>query len=247
MKMGNLGRAPMSQTHPPMPTGDPMRATMRFLLQNKGTFAFLLGMVMFRSAVADWNDVPTGSMQPTIRIGDRILIDHLAYDLRVPLTHVSLLHLGDPRRGDIVVLDSQAAGERLVKRVIGVPGDMVALRDNRLFVNGREARYTPVAVNGIADDHGDPARYEIESLGSMRHLVRWSIGSPSPRASFGPVRVPPGDYLLLGDNRDNSEDSRWLGFFPRDEIIGRSTRVVASLDPDRHHLPRMDRFGAKLE
>ena len=224
-----------------------MRTLLRFLLQNKGTFAFLLGMVMFRSAVADWNDVPTGSMQPTIRIGDRILIDHLAYDLRVPLTHVSLLRLGDPQRGDIVVLDSQAAGERLVKRVIGVPGDVVALRDNRLLVDGREARYTPVAVTGIADDRGDPARYEIESLGAMRHLVRWSIHSPGARSSFGPVRVLAGTYLLLGDNRDNSEDSRYLGFFARDEIVGRSSRVVASLDADHHHLPRMDRFGAKLD
>jgi len=86
----------------------------------------MLCMIVFRSAVADWNVVPTGSMQPTIKIGDRILVDKLTYDIRLPLTHVSLLHLADPQRGDIVVLDSHAARERLVKRVIGLPGDEVA-------------------------------------------------------------------------------------------------------------------------
>jgi len=120
-----------------------MRRLMSFLSQNKGTFVFLLGMLMFRSALADWSDVPTGSMQPTIQIGDRIVVDKAAYDIRVPFTHLSLVHLADPRRGDIVVLDSHAAGERLVKRVIGLPGDEIAMRGNVLFVNGVAARYAP--------------------------------------------------------------------------------------------------------
>ncbi|HJY09225.1 MAG TPA: signal peptidase I, partial [Bryobacteraceae bacterium] len=118
-----------------------MRAIAKFLLRNRGFIAFMLCMIVFRSAVADWNVVPTGSMQPTIRIGDRILVDKLAYDVRLPLTHVSLLHLADPQRGDIVVLDSHAARERLVKRVIGLPGDQVAMRGNMLFINGHAARY----------------------------------------------------------------------------------------------------------
>jgi len=219
----------------------------KFLARNKGSITFLLCMVMFRSAIADWNVVPTGSMQPTIEIGDRILVDRMAYDLRVPLTHINLVHLADPQRGDIVVLDSQAAHERLVKRVIGLPGDEIGMRQNVLFINGHAASYGTTARSGISDDQHDPAHYEIEHYGSMRHAVRLSINQPSPTSSFGPVKVPAGNYLLLGDDRDNSSDSRYLGFFPRNEIIGRSRYVVASLDPDNHYLPRTQRFGASLD
>jgi signal peptidase I len=224
-----------------------MHAIARFLARNKGFITFMLCMVMFRSAVADWNVVPTGSMQPTIRIGDRILVDKLAYDVRLPLTHVSLLHLADPQRGDIVVLDSHAAHERLVKRVIGLPDDEVAMRGNVLFINGHAARYSASARDGVHDDQRDPAHYEIERYGAMRHAIRLSDYRPSPVSNFGPVRVPPGQYLLLGDDRDNSEDSRYLGFFPRHEIVGRAHHVVASLDPEHHYLPRADRFGTALD
>ncbi|MHB1058287.1 MAG: signal peptidase I [Rhodanobacter sp.] len=224
-----------------------MHTIAKFLFRNRGFIAFMLCMVVFRSAVADWNVVPTGSMQPTIRIGDRILVDRAAYDIRLPLTHVSLLHLADPQRGDIVVLDSHAANERLVKRVIGLPGDEVAMRDNALVINGRAASYAAGTRSGIHDDLQNPARYEIERYGNMQHAIRLSVHWPSPVSSFGPVNVPPGQYLLLGDDRDNSEDSRYLGFFPRSEILGRSRYVVVSLDPERHYLPRGDRFGAALD
>lgn len=222
-----------------------MHALKNFLSKNKGFITFMLCMLVFRSAVADWNVVPTGSMQPTIRIGDRIVVDKVAYDLRLPLTHLSLMHLADPKRGDIVVLDSKAAGEKLVKRVIGVPGDVVALRDNRLYVDGRPARYSPALVNGIRDDAVEHASYAIESYDGMRHLIR--ISSAGGSRDFGPVMVPAGKYLLLGDNRDNSADSRYFGFFPRDEITGRATRVAMSLDPGDHYLPRGGRFWAKLD
>ena len=224
-----------------------MRRLMSFLSQNKGTFVFLLGMLMFRSALADWSDVPTGSMQPTIQIGDRIVVDKAAYDIRVPFTHLSLVHLADPQRGDIVVLDSHAAGERLVKRVIGLPGDEIAMRGNVLFVNGVAARYAPATVTGIHDDLRDPARYEVERVDDTAHLIRLSLYRPSEARDFGPVIVPPGHYLLLGDNRDNSMDSRYLGFFPRQEIVGRSRYVALSLDPSQHYLPRKHRLAVPLD
>ncbi|KRE84794.1 S26 family signal peptidase [Rhodanobacter sp. Soil772] len=224
-----------------------MHAIARFLARNKGFITFMLCMIVFRSAVADWNVVPTGSMQPTIRIGDRILVDKLAYDVRLPLTHVSLLHLADPQRGDIVVLDSQAARERLVKRVIGLPGDQVAMRGNTIFINGHAARYATGSYTGIHDDLRDPAHYAIEHYGAMNHAIRLSDYRPSPASNFGPVSVPSGHYLLLGDDRDNSMDSRYFGFFPREEIVGRARHVVASLDPEHHYLPRTDRFGAPLD
>jgi signal peptidase I len=224
-----------------------MRGLMQLLYRNKGFFVFMISMVMFRSAFADWNDVPTGSMQPTIQIGDRIFVDKAAYDIRLPLTHISLWHIADPKRGDIVVLDSHAAKERLVKRVIGVPGDVIALRGNVLYVNGTAATYSPATVHGIHDDLGDPAQYEVERSGAMQHLIRLSLYRPGEMRDFGPVTVPSGQYVLMGDNRDNSYDSRYLGFFPRKEIVGRSRYVALSLDPNNHYLPRETRFGAPLD
>jgi signal peptidase I len=224
-----------------------MRTVIRFLARNKGFITFMLCMIVFRSAVADWNVVPTGSMQPTIQIGDRIFVDKAAYDVRLPFTHISLMHLADPKRGDIVVLDSQAANERLVKRVIGLPGDEVAMRENVLYINGQASSYAPAAYSGIHDDLQDPARYAIEQLGDVRHAVRLSASWPSPASNYGPVTVPADHYLLLGDNRDNSRDSRYLGFFARHEIVGRSRYVAVSLDPDHYYLPRKHRFGTALD
>src|SRR5215831_16777215 len=97
-----------------------------------------------RSSVADWNDVPTGSMKPTILEGDRIFVNKLAYDLRVPFVGWRLVHWADPQRGDIVVFTSPADGIRLVKRVVGLPGDRIELRDDELWINGEPAVYEPL-------------------------------------------------------------------------------------------------------
>lgn len=231
----------------PAGKGYAMRNMLSLLHRNKGFIVFMLGMLVFRSALADWNVVPTGSMQPTIQIGDRIVVNKTAYDIRVPFTHISLAHLADPQRGDIVVLDSHAANERLVKRVIGIPGDKVAMCGNVLYVNGVAARYSPATVAGIHDDPEDPARYEIERLSNTQHLIRLSLYRPGEARDFGPVIVPAGQYLLMGDNRDDSLDSRYLGFFPRNEIIGRSRYVAWSLDPDHYYLPRTRRLAARLD
>src|SRR5471032_1761970 len=102
----------------------------------RGFIIFLVIMFSFRSAIADWNDVPSGSMLPTILIGDRILVDKLAYDLKFPFTTVHLSTWGAPKRGDIVVFYSPADGVRLVKRVIGLPGDQISMQDNQLTING---------------------------------------------------------------------------------------------------------------
>ena len=106
--------------------------------------AMLLVVSSLRSALADWNDVPTGSMKPTIEIGDRVVVNKLAYDLKIPFTTIEVLKWADPRRGDIVVLFSPQDGVRLVKRVIAVPGDIVAMNDNQVFVNAKAAKWSPM-------------------------------------------------------------------------------------------------------
>jgi signal peptidase I len=196
---------------------------------------FIVLMIIFRSALADWNVVPTGSMKPTILEGDRILVNKLAYDLKIPLTHISIYKFADPKRGDIVIFDSKAADTRLVKRVIGLPGDSVEMRDNHLIINGIEARYS--SAEYMAD-----AIFAIESYVSMSHRIELARTGGGRLSTFGPVNVPKDRYLVLGDNRDNSADSRVYGFIPRDEIVGNARTVVLSLDYDRHYIPRMDRF-----
>jgi signal peptidase I len=195
---------------------------------------FIVLTVIFRNAFADWNVVPTGSMKPTILEGDRILVNKLAYDFKLPFTHIAIRAFADPVRGDIVVFDSKAADTRLVKRVVGVPGDTVAMRDNRLIVNGSGARYSDV-------EYASDAIFATESYFGVSHRVELARGG-GRLSAFGPVEVPKGYYLVLGDNRDNSADSRVYGFIPRDEIVGNARMVVVSLDYGYYYLPRPDRF-----
>ncbi len=128
--------------------------------------AIVLGS--FRSAVADWNDVPTGSMRPTVLEGERVFINRAAYDLKVPFTTWRLAQWSDPSRGDIVVLYSPHDGTRLLKRVVGVPGDRIEMKDNRLIVNGATALYRETtAVDGAATVFQ-------ESVFNRAHLVELS-------------------------------------------------------------------------
>jgi signal peptidase I len=205
----------------------------------RGFAVFVVLMLIFRSALADWNVVPTGSMKPTILEGDRILVNKLAYDFKVPLTHIALYKFADPRRGDIVVFESKAADTRLVKRMIGLPGDTVEMRDNRLTINGIEARYSN--VENAAD-----SIFAIESYGSMSHRIELARTRSSRLSTFGPVTVPKEHYLVLGDNRDNSADARVYGFIPRDEIVGNARTIVLSLDYDHYYIPRAGRFFRTL-
>ncbi|WP_321877237.1 signal peptidase I [Paraburkholderia bannensis] len=224
-----------------------MRLIVRVWKEHKGFIAFLFLMTVFRSAVADWNVVPSGSMLPTIQVGDRILVDKMAYDIRFPLTHFSLVHLRNPSRGDIVTIQSSAAHELLVKRVIGLPGDSVEMHDNVLFINGSRVSYRHIKADALADDATSRGEYYSEKMNGTAHTIRLSPDAPSPRDSFGPVVVPVGKYLMLGDNRDNSADSRYFGFFPRTEIIGKARRVAYSLDPAHYYFPRYERIGRLLD
>ncbi|OHE89542.1 MAG: signal peptidase I [Verrucomicrobia bacterium RIFCSPLOWO2_12_FULL_64_8] len=226
----------------------------RFLLQlwREWFRPFLVAAAIvlpFKSAIADWNYVPSGSMKPTILEGDLVYVNKLAYDLRVPFTFTRLARWADPARGDIVVCFSPADGTRLVKRVIGLPGDMVELRNHRLFVNGAPAVYTYLDANEMshlpaADRAAD--FFAREDLGGRVHAVMIDPRRPALR-SFAAAKVPAGSYLVMGDNRDNSFDSRFFGFVQRGQIIGKAVRVLGSVDLDHWACPRFDRFGQALE
>lgn len=230
-----------------MPTG--ARRVRRWLRRHVLPIAVVIAVLApIRSVVADWNDVPTGSMRPTILEGDRIFVNKLAFGLRVPFTAWWIAQWDEPSRGDIVTLRSPADGERLVKRVIGVPGDRIAVRDGRLVINGE-----PVVYAGATErrterlPNGQAAVVEIvtERLPGRHHRVAFTP-SLSSLPSVGELTVPADRYLVLGDNRDQSRDSRAFGFVSRDDLYGRSGYVALSLDPTNHYLPRFDRWFMRL-
>lgn len=216
----------------------------------RSTALFLFFMLMFRSAWADWVSVPTGSMNPTIVEGDRLLVDKHVYGVRVPWTLVRLTNGRDPQRGEIVVFDSPANGISLVKRVIGVPGDSIAIDEAGLTVNGERARYTAGDVAHLDDllertRARGPMVFREDGVVPAHDVMRLPFGSS--REIPQPLVVPEDMYFMLGDNRDNSADSRYIGFVPRRNIVGRASRVVMSFNPENHYVPREGRYLEPLE
>ena len=209
----------------------------------------VLGIVLpLRSAVADWNDVPSASMRPTILEGDRIYVNKLAYGLRLPFTFEWLARWEHPQRGDVVTLASPADGIRLVKRVVGLPGDRIAMRDNRLWVNGSPVAYEAMASDArtrLPDGRQLEAFTFTERLSGREHVVTLTPALPA-HASFSERVVPDGHYFFLGDNRNVSKDSRIVGSVSLDRIYGRVTHIAASLDPDNGYRPRFERFFSRL-
>lgn len=207
---------------------------LRLFVKNwSGLLVFLLLLFAFRSVVADWYQVPTGSMKPTIIEGDRIFVNKLAYDLKVPFTLVSVAKWDQPKRGDVVVFDSPADGNRLVKRVVGIPGDILLIRNNQLFINGKPAHYS------AADQSPVPKYWDTSTAAPI--LINETFENQSPHTitvqpfrhfaaqNFGPIKVPQDHFFMLGDNRDNSADSRFIGPVAEKYILGKANTVVLSL------------------
>jgi signal peptidase I len=210
----------------------------------------VLALVAFsiRSSLADWNDVPTGSMKPTILEGDRVYVNKLAYDLKVPFTTRHILEWANPQRGDIAVFYSPYDGKRLVKRVIGLPGDTVQLRNDNLILNGKPVSYRPLGDSSLEDLNSTDRASHIfatEQLPGRTHAVAAWPAVPA-RRDFGPTTVPEGHYFMMGDNRDDSFDSRYYGAVERKRIVGRATMAVLSFDRTNYWLPRWHRFFTAL-
>lgn len=221
----------------------------RLWREYRGVALFLLLMLGFRSAWADWVVVPTGSMNPTIVEGDRLLVDKHVFGMRIPFTLVRLTAGAEPARGDIVVFDSPTDGQSLVKRVAAVPGDVLELDGEMLVINGRPASYRPGDLRHLRDlldktAAEAPVVFAEKGVGPEHDIL--ILPARVSHRVFGPVTVPKGRYFMLGDNRDNSADSRYIGFVPRRNIVGRASRVVISLNPERYFVPRRNRFLVPL-
>ncbi|MCP3674304.1 MAG: signal peptidase I [Gammaproteobacteria bacterium] len=211
---------------------------------------FVLILFSFRSTIADWSHVPTGSMKPTLMEGDRILVDKLAYDLRFPFLHYRMNTWGDPERGDIVIFPSPETEELYVKRVIGLPGDTVAMKENQLIINDKPLEYK-IDKKHIADilNQSDREGYIVveEQLEGRPHFMMYSRYYSSPKSTFSRWKIPERSYMVLGDNRDSSKDSRFIGLIDRERIRGRATKVIISLDSDNYWIPREGRYFQKLQ
>lgn len=219
----------------------------KWIKSNRGFIVFLLCFGLFRTAIADWNPVPTGSMRPTLLEGDVVLVNRLAYNLKLPLTDVILVHIADPKRGDVVTFSSPRDGTRLIKRLIALPGDKVEMRNEVLLINGKVAQYgePEILMEPMGNGAVIPAVRLTETLGQNRHRVQLLQGVPA-KNNFGPIEVPADRYLALGDNRDNSADSRYFGFVPRHLLIGKAERILVSANILGNWAPRLDRFGQRL-
>ena len=214
---------------------------------NKGFLLFLALFGIFRTAVADWNPIPSASMHPNLLEGDVVFVNRLAYNVKLPLTDIVLGTTGEPQRGDIVTFSSPQNGMRLIKRVIALPGDRVEMHNEQLVINGKPATY---AMLGSGTENvgnaGDLTTVQLrESLGAGTHEIQL-LPQVRARRDFQPMTVPPGQYMMLGDNRDNSQDSRYIGLVPRALLIGRAERILASADIKGNWHPRTERFGMNL-
>jgi signal peptidase I len=194
----------------------------------------LLIALAVRSSVVQAFWVPSGSMLPTIQIGDHIFVNKLAYGFQLPFLG-QVAQFSNPERNDIVVFISPVDHNTdLIKRIVAVAGDQVEIKGKRLFVNGKQVT-EPYAHFTDRSGHLVPAANFMAQNGNS------ALGDTAPRDNYGPITVPDGKFFVLGDNRDRSYDSRFWGFADVADVKGRATFVYWSWDSDTHR-PRIDRF-----
>jgi len=200
--------------------GDSTASHLRGFINDLTRMAIVVVLALAaRSSLLDHYVIPSGSMIPTLMLQDRVVVLKAFYGLRVPFTTVELLRFAEPARGDVMVFSSPTDGTTFIKRVVAVPGDVIAVRSGRLILNGE-----PVP---LAQAPGE--RWPLEMLPGKDHLISLEeFGGPD----FGPRTVPADSYLMIGDNRGNSQDSRSWGFLSRDRILGKAVRIYYRPESD---------------
>jgi signal peptidase I len=186
---------------------------------SRSFFPVLAIVLILRSFLVEPFQIPSGSMLPTLEVGDFILVNKFAYGLRLPVLGTKIVPIGEPQRGDIMVFHYPKDGKtNYIKRVIGLPGDKISYHNKTLYINGKQI---PEVL--LADI--PPARqvYE-EDLGTLKHKI-WDLRNVDYPGSEGDWVVPQGNYFVMGDNRDNSNDSRYWGFVPEKMVVGRAFAI----------------------
>ncbi|HET7651129.1 MAG TPA: signal peptidase I [Gammaproteobacteria bacterium] len=212
----------------------------------KSFFPVLLVVLLLRSFLLEPFHIPSSSMVPTLLVGDFILVNKFDYGLRLPVLHTKILNLGEPQRGDVVVFHfpeksarsfceaqvdcaisevKKSAGTDFIKRVIGLPGDQVVYRDKTLYINGVKMATGPVGPYDGPDSMGGVLN--VEELGNVKHDT---VTLPGYTSREGEWTVPPHEYFVMGDNRDNSWDSRYWGFVPERNLVGKAFFIWMNWD-----------------
>jgi signal peptidase I len=205
----------------------------------------IFAVLILRSFLVEPFRIPSNSMMPTLLTGDFILVNKFAYGLRLPMLNYKIVEIGNPQRGDVVVF-KYPENPRIdyIKRVVGLPGDEINYRDKTIFVNGEPVIQLPV---GSFSGEGSGiemtgAKQSLEHLGEINHVILTLFGAPDSPSNcqvlaLGPIMVPPNQYFVMGDNRDNSRDSRCWGFVPEDHFVGKAFAIWMHWDMARNGFP----------
>ncbi len=237
-------------------------------------FPVALVVLVLRSFLFEPFRIPSDSMMPTLLDGDFIVVNKYAYGLRLPVVNRKVVEVGEPQRGDVVVFRYPPDPRiNYIKRLVGLPGDRVRIEADRIVVNGvpvpftQEGRYDDGCYVGM--------QLAEEQLGAHRHQALYcntpddfsvaplptcdrnmprnyvcgteGLGGRPDRGDVSDIDVPPGKYLMIGDNRDNSADSRYWGFVPEENLVGKATRIWFNWDPHRAGGPKWERMGARID
>jgi signal peptidase I len=209
-------------------------------------FGIGIGYVLLRSFVFATYKIPSSAMLPTLQVGDFIAVNKLVYGLRVPILNKKILDLGAPKRGDIFVFEFPGGGSSgrmipvgtaLIKRCVGLPGDKITYSNHQLTINGVEVKTTEIGHYAPKGQSGrnlnDMTAIAQEHLPGQAHQIVWFGSQAPPNALDGEWTVPAGMYFAMGDNRDNSADSRDWGFVPEANLIGRVDAIWMNFDTDQ--------------
>lgn len=216
-------------------------------IRSVASFAvWIFAALTLRSVVASAYVIPSGSMIPTLQVGDRVLVEKLSLGVNLPLIEGKLA-ARSPSPGDVVVFAQPTTGIDLIKRVVAVAGDRVELVDGQVRVNGQPVARRPLGpVQHFDWDESNQRWYQqsFQAYSEAAGQAHFTTLSLRPGSDFGPVTVPPGQFFVLGDNRDNSNDSRFWGFVPIERVRGKARRVLWSTGPAG---PRWSRFFQPID
>ena len=222
-------------------SGGPTKSALSTTIDySRSFFPVLLFVLVIRSFIFEPFRIPSGSMMPTLMQGDYIFVKKYSYGLRLPVIEKKIIETSEPDRGDVVVFRLPSEPNiNYIKRVIGLPGDVIVYERHRLTVNGALVAVAPDAENPVASS---AARY-IEQLGDREHAIL--VTNPGNSIRDGRYTVPDGYYFMMGDNRDNSRDSRFIGAIPETHLVGEAVRIWMHMDG--LEWPEWRRIGTKIE
>ncbi len=194
---------------------------------SKSFFPVLVVVFGLRSFLVEPFQIPSGSMIPTLLVGDYIAVNKFAYGIRLPIIKTKIIPIDDPKRGDVVVFFPPNETRYFIKRLVGLPGDTVQIINNVVYVNNQPASQQPIeSLSAIVDAQAPCPSYIVanEQLSDKLHHIQ-RCNAPGYRGKEGTWQVPQGHYFMMGDNRDNSSDSRFWGFVPEQNIVGKAFAV----------------------